>query len=214
MSMTVNYFPVFLNLKGKKAVVIGGGKVSERKATSLVKAGAAVTVISPILTKTLLKEKLEGRIRHLSRTYRKNDLKGAFLVVAATDSSDINKKVAKDAPALVNVVDSPSECNFIAPSVVKRGHLIIAVSTSGTSPALSKAIRSELQSLFDSEFSGYLSFIKKLRAKALLEIKEKKKSARFLKSLADDKTLNTLRAKGLYAVKKTVLDRFEKLKKK
>jgi siroheme synthase-like protein len=94
------YYPAFLNLKGKITVVIGGGKVAERKVVGLLKAGSDVKVISPYLTKRIEKEKLRGRIKHIPRQYRKGDLKNAFLVIAATDSPTINDRVSKDAPSL------------------------------------------------------------------------------------------------------------------
>jgi precorrin-2 dehydrogenase/sirohydrochlorin ferrochelatase len=159
------YYPVFLNLKGKKAVVVGGGKVAERKILSLLKAGSDVKVISPYLTKRLEKEKLRGRIKHTPRQYRKGDLESVFLVIAATDSGVINERVSKDAPYLVNVVDTPHLCNFIVPSIVNRGLLTIAVSTSGVSPGLSRSIRKELEKLYGPEFANYLKSVKVIRAK-------------------------------------------------
>jgi precorrin-2 dehydrogenase/sirohydrochlorin ferrochelatase len=209
----VNYYPVFLNLESKKVVVIGGGSVTARKITSLLKARADVTVVSPRLTKVLLAEKRKKRIRHINRSYAKKDLAGAFLVIAATDSQTINAKVAQDSPALVNVVDVPSECNFIAPSVIKRGPLMVAISTSGTSPALSKAIRKEVEQLYGPDFSLFLSFVKKVRAKALVEIKEKRKRELFLKSLGSEKMLKTLRRNGMGVVRKKVLEHLIKVKK-
>ncbi len=207
----MNYYPIFLNLNGKKAVVVGGGKVAQRKVIALLASGADVTVISPTLTKELLKSLLRERIRHIPRVYRKNDLKGAFLVVAATDSPETNRKVSKDAPALVNVVDVPAECNFISPSVVRRGQLLVAISTGGASPSCSRAIRKELQILYGPEFSVYLKFVKKIRAKAMAAIPQKDKRERFLKSLATQEILEALRRKGVEAVKKTVTEKLEKL---
>ncbi len=195
-------------------VVIGGGRVAERKVISLHKTGANVTVVSPRLTKKLQKDKTEKKIRHLSRNYKISDLKGAFLVIAATDSPEINRRVAENAPALVNVVDVPSQCNFIAPSVIKRGSLMIAISTSGTSPALSRAIRKELQILYGPEVSEYLKFVRSLRGKALSRIKEKGMRERFLKSLASENILRALRTKGLNEVKRTLLVRFRRLESK
>jgi len=185
-----SYYPVFLNLRGKGCIVVGGGRVAERKVLSLLKAGADITVISPELTKRL-KEKslkrsisLSKKIKHISRKYKKGDLKNAFLVIAATDSNKTNKKVSEDAPHLINVVDVPSLCNFIVPSIVKRGPLTIAISTSGVSPSIAKAIRKELEKLYGAEFGKHLASLKKIRAKAMAEIKDKKKRERFLKSLA------------------------------
>src|SRR4030065_1234034 len=128
------YYPAFLNLKGKKTVVIGGGKIAERKILVLLKTGANITVISPEITKRIAREKLRGSLKHIPRQYRKGDVKKTFLVIAATDSEEINKKVSEEAPCLVNVVDTPSLCNFIVPSVIQRGLLTIAISTGGVSP--------------------------------------------------------------------------------
>ena len=207
----MDYYPVFLNLDGKKAVVVGGGKVAERKVASLIAAGADVTVVSPSLTRWLRKALSEGRIRFISRPYRKNDVRGAFLAIAATDSPDTNRMVSRDAPALVNVVDVPAECNFIAPSVVRRGQLLIAISTGGASPAFSKSLRKELQVCYGPEFSGYLKFVKEIRRKAMTAIPQGNVRERFLKGLASEEILSMLRAKGIDTVKKMVKGRLEKL---
>jgi len=190
------YYPVLLNLKGKRVVVIGGGKVAERKIRTLRKAGAEITVISPAITKQIEREKQKGGIRHIPRQYKKGDSNKAFLVIAATDSLEINKKVSENASRLVNVVDSPSLCNFIVPSVIKRGPLTIAVSTSGVSPALSKSIRKELEKLYGPEFVGYLKLLEKTRKKAMKEIKDKKRRTEFLNNLASEKVIGMLRQKG------------------
>ena len=207
----MNYYPAFLNLTGRKAVVVGGGKVAQRKVSALISSGADITLISPSLTKELRKRLTAGMIRHIPRQYRRGDLKGAFLVIAATDSAETNRRVSKDAPALVNVVDVPEECNFIAPSVVKRGHLVIAISTGGASPAFSRAIRQELQLLYGSEFSGYLKFVKEIRKKAMTAVPERGRRERFLKGLASEEILAMLRNKGPEAVKKVVMRRLIKV---
>lgn len=209
----MKYYPVFLDLKGRKAVVVGGGKVAERKVLALLKAGADITVISPSITARLLKERSKKTIRHIPRGFERNDLQGAFLVIAATNSPEVNREVAVRSPALVNVVDVPSECNFIAPSVITRGYLTIAISTGGISPAFAKTVRRELEKIYGREVSGYLEFLKGMRAKALSEISHKGKKECFLKSLASYDILNTLRSKGLKEVKKAVLTRFHKVKR-
>lgn len=200
------YYPAFLNLKGKRVIVIGGGKVAERKIFTLLRAGAGVTVISPKITKGLEKLRRAGRIKHISREYRKKDQKNALLVIAATDSQDINKQVFKDAPCLVNVVDSPSLCNFIVPSVVKRGPLMIAVSTSGISPALSRTIRGEIKRLYSPEFASYLKLLEKIRKRVMKEIPDKKKRTEFLKSVASEEVVEILKQKGFEEVKKVLLE--------
>ncbi len=181
-----SYYPAFLNLKGKKCIVIGGGKVAERKAASLLRSGAELTVISPELTARLKKEKAKKRINHVARKYQKGDLKNAFLVIAATASHEINKRASVDAPALINVVDTPGLCNFIVPSVVRRGPLTIAISTSGVSPAIAKKIRKELEKLYGSRVTKHLNALKKMRTKVLSEVNDKEKRERLLKKLAEN----------------------------
>ncbi len=207
----MTYYPVFLDLEGRKAIVVGGGRVAERKVLSLIEARASVIVISPHLTERLGKEKSLNRIRHLPRRFREGDLEGAFLVIAATNSQETNRVIASSASCLVNVVDVPSECNFIAPSVVKRGPLTIAISTGGTSPAMSKSLRKEIEKLYGREFSEYLRFIKKIRVRAITGIGDRKKRESFLKGLASREMLEKLRAEGIDAAKKAVAGRLEKI---
>ncbi|MEW6675879.1 MAG: bifunctional precorrin-2 dehydrogenase/sirohydrochlorin ferrochelatase [Nitrospirota bacterium] len=207
------FYPAFLNLKGKQAVVIGGGKVAERKSLVLLKAGAEVTLISPKLTRRLEKEKAEGRIRHIPREYRRGDLKGAFLVIAATSYPEINTEVVREAEAihkspLLNVVDMPSQCNFIVPSIVRRGPLTIAISTSGTSPAMARTIRRELKRLYGPEFADYLKLLEKIRKKAIKGIPDKKKRAEFFKSLASEEMMEILRNRGFKETSRAALDLF------
>jgi precorrin-2 dehydrogenase/sirohydrochlorin ferrochelatase len=102
----------------------------------------------------------------------------------------------------VNVVDTPSLCNFIVPSVLQRGHLTIAVSTGGISPALSKSIRMELEKLYGPEFAGHLGLLKKVRKKAMKGMQDKKRRSEFLKSLASGEMIKTLREKGVKEVEK------------
>lgn len=205
-----DYYPSFLNLKKKRTVVIGGGKVAERKILSLIRTGAEITVISPEITKRIEKEKAKGRIRHISRLYRRGDLKDAFLVIAATDSRSVNEKVSQDSPCLVNVVDTPELCNFIVPSVINRGPLTIAISTSGVSPALSRSVRQEIQRIYGHEMSDYLKLLKKIRTQAIKLIRDPKKRGIFLKSVASANMLTMLRKNGYTAAKRAAIDLFNK----
>jgi len=203
----VNYYPAFLNISGKNVVVVGGGAIAERKILTLIRAGAAVTVISPTLTLRLVREKEKNTIRHISRKYRKGDLTGSFLVIAATDIPSVNSKVAREATSLVNVVDVPKECTFIAPSVVRRGPLTIAISTGGASPAFSKTIRTELEKAISPDVGEYLVFVGEMREKAFAGICDRKKRERFLRDLASEKVLQQLRTKGLVHMKKSAEER-------
>ena len=204
----MKYFPVFLNLDGKKVVVIGGGGVAERKVLTLVKAGAIVKLISLDLTNALEKLKKRGLLIHIKRQYKKGDLKNAFLVIAGTSSARINQKIAQDAKHLINVIDNPSEGNFIAPSLVKRGPLTIAISSEGTSPAAAKFIRKEIESIYGKEFIQYLKFLGTMRTRALNEIKDNKKRSKFLKSLASKKIFDTVREKNISSLRKQIKKEF------
>lgn len=192
----LKYYPAFLDLNDKSAIVVGGGKVAERKIDALLRAGADVTVISPGITPKIMQEKKKGRIMHICRNYKIGDLNKAFLVIAATDYPEINRNVSDDAPCLVNVVDTPHLCNFIVPSVVKRGPLTIAASTSGVSPALSKSIRKELEENYGHEFSVYLKALRDIRKEAMKCIGDQRKRGSCLKAVASKKMLKMLREKG------------------
>lgn len=206
----INYYPIFLNLNKKKVVVCGGGNVAKRKIISLTKTGADITVISPEFSKGLEKEIKKRKIKHIKRPYRKGDLKEAFLVIAATDSRIINEQISKDATCPVNVVDTPSLCNFIVPSVIRRPPLTIAISTGGISPALSKSIRKELEKLYGTEFSGYLKLLKRYRISAMNFIKDAKKRRRFLKDIGSEEIIKVLRRNGLAEVKRVLNELFKK----
>lgn len=207
--MILKYYPAFIDLKGKNCVVVGGGKVAERKALSLLRAGARVTVISPEITASLDKKKTGKAISHIKRAYRKGDLADAFLVIAATSDEGTNKEVSGDAPGLVNVADVPSLANFIAPSVVQSGPLTIAVSTSGASPAMASSIRKELETLYGKDFASFIAFLKGLRKKALKELPDKKARETFLKESASPGVLARLRSAGLKKITADIMTRFE-----
>ncbi|MDA8087291.1 MAG: bifunctional precorrin-2 dehydrogenase/sirohydrochlorin ferrochelatase [Nitrospiraceae bacterium] len=166
----MSLYPAFLDLKGKKCIVVGGGRVAQRKVGPLLRAGALVWVYSPRLTPVLSRLNENGLIRHFPRGCGKNELKGAFLVFSATDSHAENEKIASLAHGLgipVNVASGEARSSFIVPSVVRRGPLMIAVSTSGASPAMSKSIRLEIRKFYGTQFSGYLKGLSRLRQKAL-----------------------------------------------
>jgi precorrin-2 dehydrogenase/sirohydrochlorin ferrochelatase len=207
----VKYYPAFIDLHGKRAVVIGGGNVAERKARSLIKAGARVTVISPQITDGLTKLGKKGLLKHRGRNYRKSDLAGAFIVIAGTSSSRTNDRIAGDARSLVNVIDVPSRGNFIVPSVVERGALTIAVSTGGASPAVSKAIRKEMERLYGTEFARYIRFLERIRKKASAKIPRTKTRNAFLRSLASEELLTTLRNKGFRTASREITAALERL---
>jgi len=156
----ISYFPAFLKLKGRACLVIGGGAVAHRKAAALRGCGARVTVVAPDLSAGLARLARARKIRWVARRFRAGDLAGMELVVAATDDEQVNLRAAKAARrrhVWVNVVDQPALCSFIAPSVVRRGRLTLAISTGGTSPALAKWIRRDLQRRYGPELARLLA---------------------------------------------------------
>ncbi|GMR04412.1 MAG: bifunctional precorrin-2 dehydrogenase/sirohydrochlorin ferrochelatase [Thermodesulfobacteriota bacterium] len=184
----MNYYPVFLAIEKRPAMVIGGGGVAERKVAALLRAGAVVTVISPEVTEELKKLIDNKTVKHIKRSFRSGDLEGARLVISATGSKAVNEKIFEEAAALkipVNVVDDPGLSTFISPSVVTRGDLTIAISTAGKCPALSKKIRKELERSFGPEYGAFMEIAGAVR-KRLLKIKVKSdKKDRLINALLD-----------------------------
>lgn len=164
------FYPLYIDLEGKKCVVIGGGDVAERKVASLIECGADVTVVSPQFTSGLVRLAEEGRITALQRGYGPGDVDGATLAIVATDNNELNRQVHQEATEKnipVNVVDVPELCSFIVPSTVRRGDLVISISTSGSCPALAKHIRKQLQQAFGSEYAQYCEVLKGFRAEVV-----------------------------------------------
>ncbi len=150
----MRYYPICVDMAGRACLVVGGGVVAERKASGLLESGARVTVVSPTITARLEAWAHEGQIRVIRRGYEPGDLADQPLVFVATDDGVVNAAVAADARAagvLINAADDPAHCDFILPAVLRRGALTVAVSTGGASPALSRAVRDELETHFDRE---------------------------------------------------------------
>jgi len=163
------YYPVFADLTGRRCVVVGGGPVAQRKVTTLLRFGAQVTVVSPTTVPRLTTYARQGKIRHLARRFRPTDLRGAWLVYAATDDERINELVSRHATRariFTNVVDQPRLCSFIAPSIFKRGNLVVAVSTGGASPTIAKLLRRELQQTIGRDYARMVRLLKGLRTAA------------------------------------------------
>lgn len=149
----MKHFPIFVSIKNKPCVVIGGGPVASRKVGSLLEAGAQVTVVAPEISEEIQQYVGDERIRYLARAYSEADLDGAFLVFAATDKREVNHAIATLATSrdqLVNVADEPDECTFVLPSVLDRSPVVIAVSTGGASPVLARQLRIHLETMIPS----------------------------------------------------------------
>ncbi len=164
----LKYYPVFLDITGKKCVVVGGGEVAARKVVRLLDCGAKVCVVSPQIVPELAAIKQEGHIEHINCEYAGEYLCGAFLVIGATDNEQINAAISQDAKAKgipVNIVDDPQKCDFILPSLVERGDLTIACSTGGNSPALARYLREELENVYGEEYATLLNILGQLRGR-------------------------------------------------
>lgn len=151
----MQYYPAYLELRGHPCVVIGGGPIAERKVTSLLDAGARVTVVSPALTPALAALADTHEIVHHGRPYRHGDLAGAWLAYAATGDEAVHAAIAAEAAearVFLNVVDRPRLCSFIVPAIVRRDPVAIAVSTGGASPALAKRLARELDATVGAEW--------------------------------------------------------------
>ena len=152
----MGYYPVLLDLAARRCVMVGGGLVAERRVDGLLAAGAHVIVIAPRLTPALAALSAEGRIEHEPRGYRDGDLAGADLAFVATDAGEVNTAVAREARERgiwINAADDPARCTFILPALVRRGDLTVAVATGGSSPALARAIREELEAYLTDDYA-------------------------------------------------------------
>ena len=165
-------YPIFAIIEDKPCLVVGGGAVGERKVLDLMAAGARVTVVSRTLTPELAALADQGEITYLTEDFREAQVEGMALVMAATDDPKVNAAVSAAAQARaiwVNVADAPDYCTFIVPAQVRRGDLILAISTGGASPALARQVREELQQHFGPEYGPYLDLLRRVRTRLLTE---------------------------------------------
>jgi siroheme synthase-like protein len=163
----VDYYPIFVDLKGRPVLIVGGGNVAEGKVQGLLAASADVTVIAPQLTDKLSGLVAEGRIRHTAREYETADLEGHAMCFVATDDGAINAQVASDCRARgtwVNAADDPVNCDFILPSVVRDGKLVVAASTGGASPAMARRLREDLTAFLDEGYAPLTNLLAETRA--------------------------------------------------
>ena len=166
----MSFYPVCLDLEGRPCVVIGGGRVAERKVLSLLSCSAQVSVVSPELVEELLKQHKKGAIQWIDREYCQGDLEHAFLVIAATDDEQTQQQIYEEAAAhniLLNVADVPQRCNFILPATARQGDLLISISTAGKSPALARKLRIELEKKYGAEYRVLVDILGAIRPEIL-----------------------------------------------
>ncbi|MBN2032186.1 MAG: bifunctional precorrin-2 dehydrogenase/sirohydrochlorin ferrochelatase [Deltaproteobacteria bacterium] len=193
-----HYYPILLDLKDKKALVVGGGKVAHRKIINLLDCGASVEVIARELDGSLRILVEKGLISYGGQEFSEDRMDMVFLVIAATGDAEVNRCVSEQARRkglLVNAVDQPADCNFIVPSVLRRGDLVISISTSGTSPAFAKKVREELEEHFGDEFEVFLRVMGHLRERVLSLGLSQEKNKGVFEKLVSSRLLHFIREK-------------------
>jgi len=192
------YYPILMDLEGKRVLVVGGGGVAERKVRTLLEFGAEVDVVSRELSPSLEALAAEGHVRHVGREFEPAHLEGAVLVVAATDDAGANRRVSaacRKQGVPVNAVDQPADCTFIVPAVVRRGDLLLAVSTSGRSPALARAVREELETRFGPEYADFLALMGSVREEVIARGEDQKANQAVFEALVRSGLLEAVREK-------------------
>lgn len=187
-----NLYPAFLDLGGRKCLVVGGGAVAERKINTLVEAGADVAVVAPEARDEIKAFAESGTIKLELREYRSGEAADYALVVAATGAREVNEQAGRDAMQagrLVNVVDAPELCNFIVPSVLKRGDLRVAFSTSGACPALAKKMRRDLEAMFPESYGDMLVALREFRLRLISELDTEAERKRRLEAVVNSEEM-------------------------
>lgn len=166
MSKRYPYYPIYIDIEDRSVIIIGGGNVCARKAETMMKYGARVTVISPDFTDEIEKWAAEGCLQLRRKHYETADIEGANMVIASTDDQTVNEKIAADCRERripVNVVDVTPLCEFIVPAIIETGSIQIAISTGGRSPALARTLKEDLQRTVGPEYAEINEVLGSLR---------------------------------------------------
>jgi len=205
----MNYYPIYLDITGRRCVVAGGGDVAERKVERLLACGAHVVVIGKTLTPALKALKKAGRIDHIEDDYGAACLREAFLVIGATDQDEVNARISADARErgiLVNIVDDPDRCDFILPSLFQRGDLSVAISTAGKSPALAKQLREDLEGRYGQEYLILLKILGILREKVKARGRSSDENKGLFELVVHSNILDLIRGKNWDGVRKKIYE--------
>jgi len=187
-------YPIFLKLEGHRVLIVGGGSIAEQKIEGVLRSATDVTVLAPQITPRIRLWAHQGKLRHIGLEYRAGMARGYFLVIAATDSEQVNRAVydeARKAGALSNAVDDPGYCDFYAPAVVSRGEFQIAISTGGNSPALAQRVRKDLEREYGPEFQPWIAWLGRMRdaIRNMLPRTERRKELLHLLALCKPQTM-------------------------
>ena len=192
-------YPIFLEIAGRRVVIVGGGAVAVRKAKTLLDAGARLVVIGDHIDQTLTSLCIGTNAELIKAKYSKEYLTGASLVIAATNDHILNERVYKDCQELeilCNVVDEPQLCDFFVPAVVKRGDLQIAVSTEGYCPAYAGHLRKKLEELFTEQHGQFLAELEKQRIRIIEQVDDPALRKVILGKLVDDDSFKLFNEQG------------------
>ena len=207
------YYPLFADLHGRRCLVVGGGVIAQRKVTTLLRYGARVTIVSPTATRRLLEYARSGKVRAIRRGFRPTDLRGAWLVCAATDDEQINQRVSRAANQrriFVNVVDRQALCSFIAPAIARRGPLTVAVSTGGASPTVAKRLRDEVARTIGPDYLRLVKLLKSLRGVAKRRLPKYSDRQRYFQELTQGRVFRLLQSGNTGAARREALTRLRR----
>jgi len=185
---SAKYYPVWLDLNGRRCLVVGGGRVAARKMGSLLEAGALVRVVSPDAVGEVAELAQRGKIDWQQRNFAESDLEGVFLAIGATGDPEVNRQIYRAADSssiLVNIVDRPDLCNFIVPSVIRRGDFQIAISSGGASPFLARKIREALEQRFGLHYGELVEELSRIRGSLKERLPDEAKRRQFWEHLID-----------------------------
>ena len=196
-------YPIMLNLRGRRAVIVGGGEVGLRKLHALVEAAADVALVTDPEGK--IDHELPSQVELICERYGPEMLEGAFLVVACTDDRELNARIAADARrtgAMVNVADDPEQCDFFLPAIARNGPVVIAVGTGGTAPGLAVKIRDQLAGEIPQDLGQFAELLGDLREKIKRQVHTRRDRTEINRQLADETTLDLFRTDGEAGVRK------------
>jgi len=202
-----SFCPLHIDLKARKALVIGGGSVAERKVNTLLAYGADLTVVSPELNSPLKELTEAGEVSYINDIYRPVYLKDMFLAICATNVEDVNRMAADhciERGILVNSVSEPDRCTFFFPAFLKKGPLTVAISTAGSSPALSRRIKEQLDGYFGSEYEEYLSYLGEVRPRIIARVTDKEARREIFEYLAGDQFFAAFKEKSRPEIERIV----------
>jgi precorrin-2 dehydrogenase / sirohydrochlorin ferrochelatase len=186
-------YPIFLDLTGRRVVIIGGGTVATRKAETILGTGARLVVVAPHLDDTLRKVCTGSKAELIESKYSKDYIGGATLVIAATNDEALNKQIYKDCQQLeilCNVVDSPKLCDFYVPAVVQRGDLQIAIGTDGNCPSYAGHLRKKLENIFTEKHGEFLTQLEAIREFVIEKLTDASQRKAIMGKLADDESFD------------------------